>query len=376
MKIVHIITGLGDGGAEHTLFKICKYDSVNQHVVISLKNCGKYFLLLKKLGIKVYCLNFNIFFLYHFYILIMLLKSTKPDIVQTWLIHGDLLGGVAARLAGIKNIIWNIRYSNFETKNEKLITILIIKLLTKLSYLIPQSIIVVSKKAKKIYEILGYDKKKLKFIPNGYDLKILKPSKSQRLNFRKENKIKNSTIVIGNVSRYHPKKDHLNLLDALTILQSKNIKFKCILVGTNINKDNFILANKIKELKLSFHVKLLGQKNNITKIMNGLDIYVQSSSYGEGFPNVVAEAMACGVPCVVTDVGDAAFIVGKYGWIVSPNNSTQLARALEKAARKVNLNNLNKNNDKLRSSIEQRFSVDKIVKSYNKLWIDIYNKNI
>jgi glycosyltransferase involved in cell wall biosynthesis len=347
MKIVHIITGLGDGGAEHTLFKICKYDTVNQHVVISLKNFGKYFLLLKKLGIKVYCLNFNIFFLYNFYILIKILKSTKPDIVQTWLIHGDLLGGIAARLAGIKNIIWNIRYSNFETKKEKLTTILIIKFLTKLSYLVPQSIIVVSKKAKKIYEILGYDKKKLKFIPNGYDLTILKPSKFQRLSFRRENKIKNSTVVIGNVSRYHPKKDHFNLLDALAILQSKKIKFKCILVGTNINKDNFILANKIKELKLSIHVKLLGQKNNITKIMNGLDIYVQSSSYGEGFPNVIAEAMACGVPCVATDVGDAAFIVGKNGWIVSPNNSTLLARALEKAIRTVSLNNFNKNNDSI-----------------------------
>ena len=100
MKVVHIITGLGDGGAEHVLFKICKYDTHNKHVVISLKGPGKYYSLLKKIGIKVYCLNIKFYSINKFFLLMKLLHSLKPDIVQTWLVHADFLGGIASRLAG------------------------------------------------------------------------------------------------------------------------------------------------------------------------------------------------------------------------------------------------------------------------------------
>ena len=190
MRVVHIITGLGDGGAEHTLFKICKYDDINKHIVISLKGPGKYFSLLKKLGIKVYCLNIKFLSIHKFFFLIKLLHSLKPEVVQTWLVHADFIGGITARLAGIKNIIWNIRYSNFKIGKAKLITILIIKILAKLSFFIPQSIIINSKRAKKIFTIEGYDKKKLKFIPNGFDLSILKPQKFQKISFKKKIRIK------------------------------------------------------------------------------------------------------------------------------------------------------------------------------------------
>ena len=174
MKIVHIINGLGDGGAENTLFKICKYDIKNKHIVISFKKYGKYFLLLKKLGIKVYCLDANFFSIYKFLFLIKLLRSIKPDIVQTWLVHADFIGSIAARLANIKNIVWNVRYSKIEIGKSKITTIVIIKILAKLSYILPKLIIIVSKRAKRIYEFIGYDKKKLRFVPNGYDLSNFK----------------------------------------------------------------------------------------------------------------------------------------------------------------------------------------------------------
>ena len=108
MKIVQIITGLEDGGAEHTLYKICKYDKFNEHIVISLKGSGKYFSLLSDLGVKVYLLDIDSFSISKFFFLIKLLKSLRPDLVQTWLVHSDFIGGFAARLAGVKNIIWNI----------------------------------------------------------------------------------------------------------------------------------------------------------------------------------------------------------------------------------------------------------------------------
>ncbi len=371
MKIVHIITGLGDGGAEHTLFKICKYENKNKHVVISLKSPGKYFSLLNKLGIKVYCLNINLFSIHKFFILINLLTSLKPDVVQTWLVHADFIGGIAARLAGIKKIIWNVRYSNFKIGKAKFTTILIVKILAKLSHVIPQSIIINSKRAKKIFVIKGYNKKKLKFIPNGFDLSILKPLKYQKKKFKKKNKIRNHLPIIGNVARYDKKKDHVNLIKALSLVRMKNINFICTLVGSNIDKNNKVLVAEIKKLNLLKNVKLLGQNDNISQVMNGLDIFVQSSSYGEGFPNVVAESMACGTPCVVTNVGDASLIVDKTGWIVPPNNSIKLSKAIEKALNEIGTNNWKKRCHKGRLRIKNNFNIIKMLKLYNSVWSQI-----
>jgi len=368
MKVVHIITGLGDGGAEHTLFKICKYNTKNKHIVISLTGSEKYSLLLKNLNIKVYCLNLNFFSIYKFFVLIKLLNSLKPDVVQTWLVHADLIGSIAARLAGIKNILWNIRYSKIEIGKAKLTTILIIKILAKLSFFIPKFIIIVSKKSKKIYEIEGYDKKKFRYIPNGYDLSILKVNKLQKKNFKKKNKIKKKIPLIGNVARYDLLKDHLNLLKALSIIRSKKVEFFCVFVGSNMNQNNVNIVSEIKRLNLSKDIKLLGKRDNISQVMNGLDIHVQSSSYGEGFPNVVAESMACGTPCIVTDVGDAALIVGKNGWVVPPKNSVKLAKAIENALNEIGTINWNKRCDNSRSSIKANFDISKMINLYDELW--------
>ena len=375
MKVIHIINSLDDGGAEHTLFKICKYDINNEHIVISLKGSGKYFILLKNLGIAVYCLNVNFFSFYKLFFLIKLLSSLKPDIVQTWLVHSDLIGGIAARLAGIKNVIWNIRYSNLKFGKAKLTTIIMIKLLAKLSFFIPKYIIVVSKRAKKIYENKGFDKKKLKLIFNGYDLSILKPNKFLKINFKKKIKIKKKIPLIGNVARYDPKKDHSNLLNALSLIRLKNLNFFCVLVGSNIDQNNVILSSEIKKLKLSNYIKLLGKTDNILQVMNGLDVYVQSSSYGEGFPNVLAESMACGTPCIATDVGDSSHILGKTGWIVPPNNPTKLAKAIQKSLIELGTKNWNRRCNKARLKIMENFNVLKMVKLYNKVWNKIYQLN-
>ncbi len=375
MKIIHIITSIDDGGAEKTLYKICKYDTLNEHVVISLKGTGKYYSLLKKLGTKVYCLNFKFYSFRKFFNLIKLISFLKPDIVQTWLIHGDLIGGVAARIAGFKNILWNIRYSDLDREKVKLSSILFTKILAKLSFILPKSIVVVSKKAKKIYSNAGYDTKKLYFVPNGYDLKIFKNNKNQKLYFRTKFKIKKKIPLIGLVARYDPMKDHVNFLEAISILKKKNYLFFCILAGYRINKNNKELFYEIKKRKLTNSIKLLGQHKNISEFMNSLDLHVLSSKYGEGFPNVVAEAMASGTPCVATDVGDTKFIIGKTGWVVTKKNPKKLAKAIESAIVEIQSKKWQIRCNKAKSRIKNNFDVEKMILSYNKIWLKVLKQN-
>jgi glycosyltransferase involved in cell wall biosynthesis len=145
------------------------------------------------------------------------------------------------------------------------------------------------------------------------------------------------------------------------------------LVGTNINK-NKILIEQIRKLKLRNYVKLLGPMKNISIIMNSIDIHVQSSK-SEGFPNVIAEAMAHKTPCVATRVGDTPYIMGKNGWLVKPKNPTKLAIALERALDEIQGNNWNKRCNMARTIIKKKFGIKKMINSYNQIWLKVYKKN-
>ena len=372
MKIVHIIAGLKDGGAENILYKICQHDKLNNHIVISITSGGKYFLLLKKLGVRVYSMNIKFYSFLKFFYLIRFIHNLKPDVVQTWLVHGDFLGGIAAKLAGVKNLVWTILYSKLDESIEKKRNIFLIKILAKLSYIIPDIIIVVSKSAKKNCQDLGYQNKKIKLVTSGFDLSLFRIKKSEKINFRKKIKIKKKVPLIGIVARYHPVKDHLNLLNALSLIKSKNRKFFCVFVGSDMNNKNKKLTEKIKRLNLSNCVALLGPKNNISEVMNGIDLKILCSK-SEGFPSVLVEAMACGTPCVVTNVGDSASIVGKTGWIVPPNNSLKLGKAIEKAISEISKKSWRKRCTMARIRVVNSFKLQKMIKSYNEIWSSFYN---
>jgi glycosyltransferase involved in cell wall biosynthesis len=376
MKVAHIISGLGLGGTEKILHNLCVNDNLNKHIVISLTSAGYYGALLKKKNIKFYVCNLRsiFFFFFSFFKLIKILKYQKIDIVQTWLYHADFFGGIAACIAGIKNIIWNIRHSSLEKGKSKNSTILMVKILSKLSWFVPIQIITCSKLAENIHSKLGYCKKKMIYIPNGYDCSILKPINSKFFFIRKKFSLEKKTPLLGMIGRFDPQKDHKNLFEALSLLKNQNQNFNCILVGNNINKKNFFLISLISKYKLTNHVKLHEYSTKISEIMSELDILVLSSS-SEAFPNVVAEAMSCKTPCVVTNVGDAALIVGDTGWVVPPKNPPALARSLKIAISNIKFNNWKLRCSQARLRIKKNFDIINMINSYNKVWKNVLQSN-
>ena len=174
--------------------------------------------------------------------------------------------------------------------------------------------------------------------------------------------------LLGSVARWDPQKDHANLLRALALLSQNGLDFRCVLAGPGIEPSNNALLQLISESNLADKVFLLGPRDDVPDIMNALDLHVLSSSYGEAFPNVVAEAMACGTPCVVTDVGDAAAIAGDTGWVAPPGNSRALAQSIDQALLAVLSPLQGKISSESRQRIAGRFGIEQMVASYRNIW--------
>jgi glycosyltransferase involved in cell wall biosynthesis len=372
MKVVHIITGLTDGGAEAVLFRLCKNAQECQHHVVSLADDGKYGPMLRAIGVNVTTLNMSPSnpSLLAFIRLVRLLRCEEFDVVQTWMYHADLFGGLAAQVAGIRSVVWGIHHTTLEPGKSKKITILIAKLLAKLSWWLPAKIVVCAQRAIEVHEALGYDRSKMCFIPNGYDLAVFKPGLDPQGEMKATLVPDKRIPLIGTVGRFDPLKDHANLLDALVILRDRGSAFRCVLVGKGLDSSNSQILEWIALRGLADHVQLLGLRNDIPNIMNALDLHVLSSS-AEAFPNVVAEAMACGTPCVVTDVGDAADIVGDTGWVVQPRDASALAKTIVFALQDVMITEQSSDRrSRARSRIEANFNIERMVSSYMAVWYE------
>lgn len=372
IKVIHVITGLHDGGAEAVLYRLvtASSDSNIEHHVISMMGPGKYGPLLQEAGLAVSFLNMpqgkiswaGIKKLY------AILKTNKEAVVQTWMYHGNLVGGIVAYLAGVSKIFWGIHHTYLDPYRSKKMTIWIAKLSAYLSYVIPTKVICCAQKSLEAHKELGYKIDKLCVVSNGYDLSRFDINHSAGAEKRNEFLISPEKLLLGMVSRFDPLKDHANLLRALKILKSDGIDFKCALIGNGLDFSNEEISSMIEDLNIGDRVILLGQRSDVPALMNALDIHVLSSS-SEAFPNVLAEAMACGTPCVSTDVGDASHIIGNTGWIAQPSNSSALAKAIKLAleARK-NAYEWSERALLARKRIVENFSLELMVSNYIKYW--------
>ncbi len=367
IKIIHIITGLGNGGAETMLYKLLESINKNKYEleVISMMDKGITGLKIEKLGIKVHTLNMKrgVPNLSAIRKTINLCKNA--DIIQSWMYHADLFSFIVSRFCKPKKLIWGIRRSNLEWDKNKKSTIMIAKINSILSRYV-DNIVSCSIAATEVHRKIGFDKKKLITIPNGFAINKFYNIKEAKAKLCKQFNISSEKKIFTLVGRWEILKDHENCLKALRILSERRDDFVLILCGTNITEENEKLLNMIEENKLKDKVLLLGRRDDVPEIMSATHIYISSSS-GEGFPNVIGEAMACETICVVTDVGDSAYIVGETGEIVPRKNPLLLAKAIEKV---LNYSEEQKKNKRklARQRIVDNFEISNIIKKYNKLY--------
>lgn len=378
MRILHIITGLEAGGAEATLCRLVGTDRNHIHEVISLAGPGRHAATLTAAGVPVHTLNMNPACPSPRKLLALLkiIRRMRPDLVQTWLYHADLLGGLAARLAGVRRVCWSIRNGNISVPNISRRTRFVVSACASLSCHLPSRIVSCSVRAANVHIAAGYDARKIAVIPNGYDLTRFRPDGKSRRRIRSELGLADGAFVLGMIGRWDTQKDHGNLITALRLFASeRGDGWACVLAGTGMDRGNPHLVELLVRGGVHDRCRLVGLRPDVPDVMNALDVHVLSSS-GEAFPNVVAEAMACGVPAVVTDVGDAAEIVGAAGWIVPARDAAALAAAMRNAAEEWGSEaRWSDRRSRARERIVERYSIDRMVVAYGTLWAAVVQRD-
>jgi glycosyltransferase involved in cell wall biosynthesis len=371
VKIVHLITGLGNGGAENMLFKLINHIDNDQFetVVISMTDKGFFGEKIKNKGIKLYTLNMkhskHIF--KSLFKLLKIVKKEKPDILQTWMYHADIFGVVVKIFFPKIKLFWNIRHSKLIKGVDKNSTIFIAKLCALFSN-ITKYIICGSNAAKTTHISMGYTPKKMEVIQNGFNLASYKPRVESNKIIKNELNIPDEGFVIGHVGRFHPIKNHRLLIEAFIELSKKHKNLYLILAGRNVDLNNTELNRIISKSKVSENIFLLGQQEDIMKIMHSMDVFVLPS-LSEGFPNVLGEAMACGISCIASDVGDCREIIGNTGIMLNSIDKDELKKSIEKFIL-FDANTRRKMSVLSRERIENNFNIVNKINEYEIL----YNK--
>jgi len=373
MRVLHIIVGLDAGGAELMLKRLVEFalsDSSQQHVVVSLSGYGTLGQQLEVSGIKVFTLDMTSAFQLPgiLWRLTKLIRVQRPDIVQTWMYHADFLGGVAARLAGVKRVIWGIRTTDVDSRNSRT-TVLLRGICAVLSKFVPRLIVCAANASRRSHILAGYDAERMVVVPNGFDLSRFNVACSQRDTIREICGFDLAKVVIGYVGRFHQDKDQENFVCAAGLLAARHNNVCFLMVGRDLDGANVELREWILKTGYADRFILLGERADVPACLSSMDIFCLSSRT-EGFPNVVGEAMATGLPCVVTDVGDAAFLVADTGIVVPKEDANALAIGMERLlaldlAERTHLGQLAKT--RIFSEFSMQRSLERFTSLYQKL---------
>lgn len=332
LTVCHMITDLDIGGAEMALYRLVKEMQAHHpfsHVVLSLSDRGRIGGKLNLLGVPVHCLRMR---RWHGAVsaglrLITFVRQLNPALVQGWMYHGNLaaaLGGIFS--AGATPVLWNVRHSLSDLSHEKRSTACLIRFGTVFSHRVA-GIVYNARVSAAQHQSAGYHASRCRVIPNGFDTREFRPRPEVRTEIRQALGFNDRAVLIGLMARYHPMKGHECFFRAASRLAAENPDVGFVLAGRGADLKNSRLLNLVDDLGIAGRVRLLGEREDIAELLNAVDIETSASTWGEGFPNIIGEAMACGVPCVATDVGDSSFVVGRTGKIVPPGSVPALVDA-------------------------------------------------
>lgn len=379
IRIAFVITGLAVGGAEMMLWKLLsRMDRAQfEPTVISLSGQAVEMLpAFQALGIRCEVLGWRAS---HHAITRMrplahTLRRLAPDVVQGWMYHGNIAATMAVRFARLDvPVLWNIRATLMERRHEKAATALIIRLGGLLSSSPARIINNSASSAAEHEQRRGYRAAKRVILPNGFDTDRFRPSPAARSALRRELRLAEDALLIGLIARYHPMKDHRTFLQSAALVAQRHPDAQFVMAGEGVDGANDALNALISEMGLGGRLHAIGPREDVHVVSAALDIQVSSSSSGEGFPNVIGEAMASGVPCVVTDVGDSADVVGEIGVSVPPRDPQALADGI---ARLIELGPEARATLGLRARARaiERFSLDAVVRRYEALYRQLDNE--
>ncbi len=295
--------------------------------VVSMTRMGAVGLKIQALGIPVHALEMRRGRPHPraFASLLRLLGNDRPDVVQTWMYHADLMGGMAAKMLRIP-VVWGVRHDGIR-REDKPLTRFTVRLCALLSRWIPEKVVFNSESALRSHRNLGYAAGRLVVVPNGFDLSRFRPDPEARKSVRQELGIGEDAPLVGLLARYHPHKDHATFMAAAGQIRRRCDRVQFVLCGDGIEWNNSELVAAIDREGVRGTVHLLGRREDPERVMAALDLCCLSSTT-ESFANVLGEAMACGVPCVSTDCGDSRSIIGETGRVVPVRDAGAFADAV------------------------------------------------
>lgn len=347
------------------LYKIIKHSpNPSEHRVLSLIAGGFFEQKIRELGCIVESLDMtkNPLTFSPFRIL-RIIKDARPDVIQCWMFHANIIGGFFGRLAGVKNIVWGIHHSM--TKYDRKILHLINKIGALMSYNFCDTVICCGIRPLEVCKQTGYCPKKLRCVFNGFELDNFFYDLEGRNRIRKEFGISEDSFVVLNMAAYRAQKNHNGVLRIFSKLYKKNKDSRLILAGYNIKKEG-TLADISKSLGIDEKIVFAGYRTDARALYSAADVVILAS-FTEGFPNVIGEAMLCEKPFLSTDVGDCAFMLGHNDWAFELSDEDGFAEKLFEFS-KMPKSELKACGEECRKRIVDNFDIEKIYSEYSKIW--------
>lgn len=362
MKILHLITDLTLGGAETVLSRlVSRMDPAHfQSEVVSLGHGGSLVEQFLAGGTEVFTANRSFLRMHRE------VSRFKPDLIQGWMYHGNIAAFAESYLGNGKSpVLWNIRHSLGDLKGENKRIAALIRLGAWVSFR-PVRIIYNSNLSARQHEEAGYKKSHSVIIPNGFDCELFQPSEENRLSVRKELGLPADALLVGFFARYHPVKDHQTFLTAAASVVQAGAPVHFVLAGRDVHSQTEELANRMQTSGISDRLHCIGERMDMPRLMSAVDVVACCSS-SESFPNVIGEAMSCGVPSICTDVGDARILMANTGRIVPTRNAQALSAALLELLQMPRQDRI-KMGELARARIISEFSLDWMVRRYTELY--------